>query len=99
MMLWCCQAQVWCVLKPATCDVQGVFDLTKASPVAGSAVTGQQSASQIVSVGNDTYRLVIVNSGGQGLTVGSTGSATTMGYRLAGYTAASGGVCPLLSRA
>ena len=70
---------------------QSVFDLSKAVPASGSASSGQQSASNLVPVGNDTYRLVIVNSGGQGATVGSTGAATTVGYRLAGYSAASGG--------
>ena len=42
-------------------------------------------------VGSDSYRLVIINSGGQGQTVGSTGASTELGYRLAAYSAASGG--------
>ena len=84
-----------CTLQSLLTLAQGVFDLSKAVPIAGSSVTGQQSGAQLVSVGSDTYRLVLVNSGGQGSTIGSTGAATTMGYRLAGYTAASGGACRL----
>ena len=71
--------------------LQGMFDLTKATPVAGSTISGAKTGSKLVPVGIGTYRLVIINSGGQGQTVGSTGASTQLGYRLAAYSAASGG--------
>ena len=59
--------------------------------MAGSTISGAQTGSSLVPVGSGTYRLVIINSGGQGQTVGSTGASTQLGYRLAAYSAASGG--------
>ena len=74
---------------------QGLFDTSKAVPVNSTEFTDEHQGIKLVSLDNTgKYRLVVVNTGGQGQGSSQTGQPTTIGYRLAAYAAGSPGAQP-----
>ena len=67
--------------------------MSKAVPVPGTGFNHEHGGTKLVRVNSsERYRLVVVNSGGEGQDSSQTGQSTLLGYRLGAYTAGSTGV-------